>query len=96
MRNHLHRLALSPVRMLACTFEPDVVMQLSEHFRCIGNFKTADTRRMSPNNFVYLYINTGVSRAKTMIYGRVLSIDTLTSVLPLLCDKIAKLSYKIM
>jgi hypothetical protein len=57
----LHRLALSPVRMLACTFEPNIMKELSEHFRCIGNFETADVRRLIPNKFVYLYINTGVN-----------------------------------
>jgi hypothetical protein len=60
MKSHLTRLALSPIRMLACTFEPNIMIQLSKHFRCIGKFETADVRRLITNKFVYIYINTGV------------------------------------
>ena len=80
---HLNsRLAISTIRMLACSFKPEVMKDICRHFRCIGCFKSADPHRYGPNDFNHIYVNVGTALYTTALYAGIVTKQRVDSELP--------------
>ena len=80
------RLAITTIRMLACSLKPDIMKDFCNHFRCIGNFKSVDQHRYGPDNFIHIYVNVGSALRTIAVYAGIVSTDRVNSVLPVMAQ----------